>query len=238
MLQTQKMKYQDGNIVLEGYIANDAAKKGKKPAILVAHDWSGRNEFADKKAEKLAELGYIGFALDMFGIGKLGKTNEEKMALIQPFVNDRAALRERVIAAFEAVKTVPEVDTSKIGAIGFCFGGMCVLDLARSGADVKGVVSFHGLLHAPEHLEQRKISSKVLALHGFDDPMVSHEQVLGFEKEMTNAKVDWQLHVYGGTMHAFMNPQANDPGFGTVYHSVAEKRAWIAMQNFFNEIFA
>ena len=122
--------------------------------------------------------------------------------------------------------------------MGFCFGGLCVLDLARSGADVKGVISFHGLFNAPENLPNEPIKAKVLALHGQDDPMVPPEQVAALQKEMTNAGVDWQIHAYGNTMHAFTNPEANDPGFGTVYNAGADKRSWIAMKNFFEEIFA
>lgn len=238
MLQTQKIKYFDGDVVLEGYSAVDPSKSGKKPAVMVIHDWSGRNEFAEKKAEKLAELGYIGFAVDIFGIGKLGKTKEEKMALIKPFLDDRAALRERVLAALQAVKNIPEVDQHQIGVIGFCFGGLCALDLGRSGADVRGIVSFHGLLNPPADLADKKILAKVLAIHGHDDPMVPFEEVLAFEREMTEQQVDWQVLIYGGTKHAFTNPLANDPDFGTVYKEIADKRSWIAMKNFFAEIFS
>lgn len=236
MLENKKIEYRDGEVVLEGYCVFDPKKAGKKPAVIVIHDWSGRNEFADKKAEKLAELGYVGFALDVFGKGKLGNTKEEKSELIGPFVQNRKLLQKRLFAAFETVKKLEMVDPTKIGAIGFCFGGLCVLDLARSGADVKGVVSFHGLLGAPE-LPKQAIKAKILALHGHDDPMVPPDQVLAFEKEMTEAKADWQVHVYGHAMHAFTNPLANDPGFGTVYNSLAEKRSWLQMQLFFEEIF-
>lgn len=236
MLQTQKIKYQDGEIVLEGYYAIDNSKSGKRPAVIVVHDWSGRNEFADKKAEKLAELGYVGFALDLYGIGKLGKTTEEKQALMAPLANDRAALRERILAGYEAVKKLPEVDVSRIGVIGFCFGGLCALDLARSGADVKGVVTFHGLLSKPPHLASKKIVAKILATHGHDDPMVPPEQVLEFEKEMTEAKVDWQVHAFGHTQHAFTNPQAHDVGMGLIYNELAEKRSWRLMKDFFEEV--
>lgn len=237
MLETKKIKYQDGNIVLEGYSAIETSKSGKRPGIIVCHDWSGRNEFADKKAEKLAELGYVGFALDMYGIGKLGKTNDEKQALMSPLANDREALRERVRAGYEAIKQIPEVDVSKLAVIGFCFGGLCALDLARSGADLKATVSFHGLLGKAPHLSNKKMVSKILALHGHDDPMVPPEQVLAFEKEMTEAGVDWQVHVYGGTQHAFTNPLAHDNSLGLVYNGLAEKRSWQAMSNLFNEVF-
>lgn len=236
MLENKKIEYKDKEVLLEGYYAIDKNKSGKRPAVLVVHDWSGRNEFADKKAEKLAELGYVGFALDVFGKGKLGTTNEEKSALITPFVQDRKLLSQRLLTAFELIKTLDNVDVNHIGAIGFCFGGLCVLDLARSGADIKGIVSFHGLLNKPSFPSQ-KIKAKILALHGHDDPMVPPDQVLAFETEMTEAKVDWQLHVYGNTMHAFTNPKAHDPGFGTVYNALAEQRSWRLMQDFFAEIF-
>ena len=236
MLNKQSIEYHDGDIILEGYCAYNSTADDKKPAILVAHDWSGKNEFACHKAEKLAELGFVGFALDMFGKGKTGKTKEEKTALIQPLIQDRAKLKKRILAALETVNKIEVVDTARIGAIGFCFGGLCVLDLARSGADVKGVVSFHGLLNAPENLPHHKMIAKVLALHGYDDPMVTPEQVMRFGDEMTHAKVDWQLTMYGNTMHAFTNPQANDPGFGTVYDKQADARSWIAMKEFFKEV--
>lgn len=237
MLKTRYVAYQDDQTILEGFLAYDDKHTGKRPTILIAHDWSGRNEFACNKAKQLAELGYVAFALDMFGKGKFGETKEEKSALIQPFVQDRTKLIKRIQAAYHKVKELEAVDTNKIAAMGFCFGGMCVLDLARSGSDVKGIISFHGLLHRPDNIAKETIKAKILVLHGFDDPMVTHDQVIAFGEEMTHAKVDWQLHIYGKTMHAFTNPKANDPGFGTVYNKVADERSWIAMKNFFHEIF-
>lgn len=237
MLKTQKIEYKDGDVILEGYYAYDDSIKGKRPAVLVSHDWSGKNEFTCKKADQLAELGYVGFALDMFGKGKLGKTKEEKTALIQPLIQNRNQLQKRILAAFDTVKKLDVVDANQVGAIGFCFGGLCVLDLARSGADVKGVVSFHGLLQAPEQGEKKTLTAKVLALHGYDDPMVTPDHVMAFGEEMTDAKADWQLHMYGNAMHAFTNPQVNDPGFGTVYNKNADERSWISMKDFFKEVF-
>lgn len=237
MLKTQKIEYTDENTVLEGYYAYDDAIVEKMPLVLVAPDWSGRNEFACAKADKLAELGYVGFALDMYGKGKRGNTKEEKSALMTPFIQDRNKLLNRILAGFDAAKKIDQVEPSRIGAIGFCFGGLCVLDLARSGADIKGVVSFHGLLHAPENAAKHPIHSKILALHGFDDPMVTMEHVMAFGQEMTHAKADWQLHMYGNAMHAFTNPEANDPSFGTVYNPEADARSWLSMKNFFKDIF-
>lgn len=237
MIKTQTIDYQDSDVALEGFYAYDDKQEGKRPAILIAHDWSGKNEFACGKAEKLAELGYVGFALDMYGKGKSGKTKEEKSALIQPFLADRLHLQRRILAAFNTVQTLPEVDTHRLGAMGFCFGGLCVLDLARSGADVKAVVSFHGLLQAPDDLAKHSITAKILAFHGFDDPMVTPDHIMNFGEEMTHAKVDWQFHIFGNAMHAFTNPQANDPGFGTVYQASADARSWVGMKEFFHEVF-
>lgn len=234
---TQEIEYKDGNTNLKGFLAEDDKHAGKRPAVLVCHDWSGRNEFACQKAQQLAELGYVGFALDMYGDAKVFKTKEEKSAQIQPFIQDRTKLLKRILAAFNTVKMLKNVDADKIAAIGFCFGGLCVLDLARSGANLKGVVSFHGLLNPPQPAFNQPIKAKVLALHGYDDPMVTPDQIINFGHEMTHAKVDWQFHIYGNTMHAFTNPEANDPSFGTVYNKDADSRSWIEMKNFLNEIF-
>ncbi len=238
-MHTQEFDYEDQGTRLKGFYAFDEAvgSKDKKPLVLVSHDWSGCNDFAREKARKLAGLGYCGFALDMFGEGRQGKTTEEKSALIQPLVSNRPLLLQRIQAALSAAKKLPGVDQHKIAAIGFCFGGLCVLDLARSGAEICGVVSFHGLLNAPQSLPQTTIRAKVLALHGYEDPMVPPAQVEAFAKEMTQAKADWQIHIYGNTMHAFTNPQAHDPSFGTVYESKADHRSWQSMKDFFTEIF-
>jgi dienelactone hydrolase len=157
--------------------------------------------------------------------------------LMQPFMEDRVKLQRRMTAAYTAVKQMPQTDQNNLAAMGFCFGGLCVLDLARTGVDIKGVVSFHGLLGAPGNTSGNKIKAKILAMHGRDDPMVPPEQVLAFQEEMTTAGADWQFLTFGHTVHAFTNPVANDPGFGTVYQADADKRSWLAMQNFFTEIF-
>lgn len=230
--------YMDGDVVLEAFFAFDDSLSGRRPAVLINHTWVGRDDFVAEKAKKLAALGYVGFAVDMYGKGVLGSDREENMRLMQPFMTDRAMLQQRMKAALATVKLMPWVDDSKIASIGFCFGGLCSLDLARTGVDIKGVVSFHGLLDAPGNTQGNAIKAKVLVLHGRDDPMNPAEQVLAFEREMTEAGADWQLHTYGHTMHAFTNPLANDPAFGTVYQPSADRRSWIAMQNFLAEIFA
>lgn len=236
MLSIKKLDYHDGPSLLEGFCAYEE-DISNKPVVLVFHDWSGKNDFSCHKAEQLAALGYVGFAVDMFGKGKLGTTKEEKNALIQPFLENRELLQKRILAGLNFVKTIPRIDSQRIGAIGFCFGGLCALDLARSGVDVQAVVSFHGLLNAPENLSRHPIKAKILALHGFSDPMVTPDQVMAFGEEMTEANADWQLDMYGNVMHAFTNPQAHDPSFGTVYNKQADLRSWIAMKNFFAEVF-
>lgn len=230
--------YLDGDVVLEAFFAFDDALTGRRPAVLINHTWAGRDDFVAGKAKKLAALGYVGFAVDMYGKGILGSSPDENMKLMQPFMADRAMLQQRMKAALAAVKLMPWVDDNKIAAIGFCFGGLCSLDLARTGVDIKGVVSFHGLLVPSGNTQDNKIKAKILALCGNDDPLVPSEQVLAFEQEMTDAGADWQLYTYGNTMHGFTNPLANNPVFGTVYQPDSDRRSWIAMQNFLTEIFA
>ena len=234
-MQTERIENSDNGVVLEAHVAYPDME-GKRPVVLVSHAWAGRDSFEDNKAEALAELGYVGFALDLYGKGVLGSSVEENSALMSPFLEDRALLRRRITTALNKACKLERVDPSAVGAIGFCFGGLCVLDLARSGADVKGVVSFHGLFNISENSANEPIKAKVLALHGQDDPMVPPEMVAALQKELTHAGVDWQIHAYGNTLHAFTNPQANDPGMGTLYNADADKRSWIAMKNFLEEV--
>jgi len=228
---TRYLDYHDGLTALEAYVAYEETNI-QKPLVLVAHDWSGRREFACNAAEKIASMGYIGFALDMYGKGVFGADGDTVLnsSLMNPLAEDRAALRRRVRAALVAGRNIPQVDATKVAAIGYCFGGMCVLELARSGAEVLGVVSIHGIL-APGNIINETITAKVLCLHGHED------QVLAFEAEMDEAEVDWQVHTYGQTMHAFTNPAANNPDFGVVYSEVAEKRSYQSLVNFLDEIF-
>ena len=238
MLKTEYIEYRDGDVVLEAYVAFDESVSEKRPCVLVAHDWSGRRDYACAGAERMAELGYVGFALDVYGKGVFGKDGdaEGNSALMMPFVNDRALLRRRMMAALTAAQSLSQVDDSNIAAMGYCFGGMSVLELARSGALVKGVCSIHGLPGRGD-IASQTVRAKVLCLHGHDDPMVSPQQLLDFEQEMTAAGVDWQVHVYGNTKHAFTNPAANNPEFGTVYSQTATRRAEQALANFLNELF-
>lgn len=237
-MHTSNYLYHHGEQELHGFLAYDDSHDKPRPAVLVVHDWSGRNDFACEKAALFAEMGYLGFAVDMYGQGRLGASTPEKTALMEPLINDRCLLRDRIRAAFDALVAMSEVDSNRIAVIGFCFGGLCALDLARSGAEVKAVVSFHGLLNKPKDLANESIQAKILALHGYDDSMVKPEEVNEFCKEMTLAKVDWQVYVYGHTQHGFTNPHAHDTQLGIIYNAKAERRALQAMTNFLHEVLA
>tara|TARA_R110002167_G_scaffold89012_6_gene240087 strand:- start:22486 stop:23202 length:717 start_codon:yes stop_codon:yes gene_type:complete len=238
-MKTDYIEYQDGDTTLEGYLAWDETANEQRPVVIVAHDWSGRRELACDAAETMVDLGYVGFALDLYGQGVFGKDGDTagNSALMTPFAEDRALLRRRIQVALDTVRDLSQVDPSRVAAIGYCFGGMAVLELARSGADVEGVISVHGLLHQGD-IANEKIVAKVLCLHGHDDPMGPPDKVLGFEGEMSAAQADWQVHVYGGAKHAFTNPQANDQGLGTVYNALANQRAQRAIADFLAELFA
>jgi dienelactone hydrolase len=238
-VKTGYLDYKDGALTCEAYVAYDDANTSKRPGVLVSHAWAGQGKLERAKAEKLAELGYVGFALDLYGKGKRGGSMEENAKLMQPFIDDRALLRKRITAALDALKKHALVDARRLGAIGFCFGGLCVLDLARSApAGLKGVVSFHGLFHPPKLGPQAPITAKVLMLHGYDDPMAKPDSVVAIAQELTQAKADWQLHAYGRTSHAFTNPEANSPDHGLLYNATADRRSWVAMKNFLEEALA
>lgn len=221
----QEINYTADGVAFKGKVARPD-QKGDLPAVMVAHDWGGVNDLSLNAIERLKAKGYIGVAIDLYGGGVAYQTNEDKAAAMGPLKEDRSLLRHRLLAAYEAVTKLEGVKANQIAIMGFCFGGLCALDLARSGAPIKGAISFHGLLDAPGLKSDRPQTSPVLVLHGHDDPMVPPEQVLAFEQEMSAAKVDWQVHTYGGTVHAFANPAAQDASFGTVYSEKAAYRAW------------
>lgn len=229
--------YYHGEQELHGFLAYKEPNNQPKPAVIVAHDWSGRNDFACDVAKHLAELGYIGFAADQYGLGRIGTTLDEKKAFMTPLINNRTFLYERMRAALDTVSAMPEVDATRIAAIGFCFGGLCVLDLARFGAELRGVVSFHGLLNKPNDYKAQNIQAKILALHGYDDPMGPPEELNAFCQEMTAAKADWRVYQYGNSQHGFTNPKADDHKAGIVYNPLTAKRSWAAMTQFLDEIF-
>lgn len=230
--------YTCGDVTLQGYLSWNDRSNAPRPAVLVSHAWGGRDDFTHDRADALADMGYAAFALDVYGKGVRGGSVEENQALMTPFLQDRARLRQHLLAALNIVRKQPEVDPSRVAAIGYCFGGLCVLDMARAGVDLKGVVSLHGLLNKPDNIANADIRSKVLVLHGHDDPMVPPEQVLTFEQEMSAAGADWQLHAYGNTQHSFTNPEADNPDLGAAYSAAADRRSWRSMQDFLAEVLA
>lgn len=237
MIKERYIEYIHEDTLLEGFLAYDDANDLPCPGVMISHAWAGRGEFECQKARDLAALGYTGFALDLYGKGVLGNSVEENSKLMSPFLEDRALLQSRLTMCLDTMRAQPEVDSDRVAAMGFCFGGLCVLDLARIGTDVKGVVSFHGLFNSPGNTGGTRISAKVLALHGHEDPMVPVDAVTALEQELTEAGADWQIHVYGNAKHAFTNPAANDDNLGTVYEVNADRRSWIALKNFLEELF-
>ena len=233
-MKTQEINYKFGDQEYRAFVANP--EKESAPLVLVVHTWAGRDDFVEKKAIELAEEGYVAMAVDMYGDAKVGTSTEENQSMMTPLIEDRDKLKAIINSAVEAGKKIDGVDSSKVAAIGYCFGGLVVLDLARSGTDISGVVSFHGLLMSSD-ISTDGIQAKVLVLHGERDPMVPLSMVDNFQKEMTEAEADWQLHSYGNAYHAFTNKEANDPNLGTQYNENADKRSWQSMMNFFTEIF-
>lgn len=236
-LFTKEIEYYDEKQRCLGYVAYDSNISHQLPAILIAPDWGGRGDAACQKAKELARLGYLGFALDIYGDGKLGKDKVEKRALMTPFRENRELLAQRIFAAYQAVSKIENVNKEKIAAIGYCFGGLCVLDLARMGAPILGAVSYHGLLTPPNEL-RNNIKAKILILHGFDDPLVPPKEINNFAKEMNQRKADWQVHIYGLTAHSFTDPTANDDEMGLHYRQEADFRSSQSTIDFLKEIFA
>jgi dienelactone hydrolase len=237
-IKKEPIEYKHGDTVLEGYLAYDDAIQGKRPGVVVVHEWRGLNDYAKRRAEQLAELGYIAFALDMYGKGVYAKDHDEAGKLSGVYRSDRKLMRERAKAGLEILKRHPMTDQSRMAAIGYCFGGTTVLELARSGEDLRGVVSFHGGLSNPKPEDAKNIKGRVLVLHGANDKFISSDEVSAFQEEMRNADVDWQMIFYGGAVHSFTVPEAgNDPSKGMAYNEKADKRSWEEMKRFFNEIF-
>ncbi len=234
----QTVDYKENTTTCEGVLVHDTAKKGKRPAILIAHQWKGLTDYERRRARMLAELGYVVFCADIYGKGVRADNPKDAAALAAKYKGDRPLLRQRVNAALQQLKQSPLADPKRVAAIGYCFGGTTVLELARSGAEVAGVVSFHGGLSTPSLDDARQIKGKVLALHGADDPYVPPAEVATFEDEMRKAGVDWQLVSYGAAVHSFtMKEAGNDNSKGAAYNEKADQRSWEAMKVFFAEIF-
>ena len=237
-IKTQTIDYKQGDATLEGYLAYDDTTAARRPGIIVAHEWGGLTAYEKMRSEMLAKLGFVAFAADIYGKSVRPAGVPEKMAQSSKYSNDRALLRARMTAALDMLGRDARVDTGKIAAIGFCFGGTAVLELARSGAEIGGVVTFHGGLSNPSPQDDRNIRGRVLVLHGADDPLVPKAAVDALEKQLTDAKVDWQVVLYSGTVHSFTNPASNDPAHGVLYNERSDVRSWTAMQDFLREAFA
>jgi len=235
-IQSRLVEYVDGDQVFEGRLFWDDARRDHRPGVLVAHTIAGRTAFEEDKAENLARLGYAGFAIDVYGKGTRSTDLAINKSRMDALKSDRPGLQRRLLAALATLREQSEVDRSKTAAIGFCFGGLCVLDIARSGIDIAGVISVHGILTPPESTPARTILAKVLVLHGWNDPLAAPEAVVALADELTAARADWQLHAYGHTMHAFSNPAASDPNGGKAYNANADRRSWAAARYFLAEL--
>jgi len=236
-VQFQKVEYKDGDTVCEGLLVYDDMFQGKRSGMLIAHQWKGLTDYEKMRGEMLAMRGHVVLCADIYGKGVRADNPKDAAALAGKYKSDRPLLRSRINAALNTLRANERVNAKQIAAIGYCFGGTTVLELARSGADVSGVVSFHGGLNTPTPADAKKVKAKVLALHGADDPFVPAEEVQAFEKEMRDAKVDWQLVAYGGAVHSFTDKNAgNDNSKGSAYNAQADVRSWREMKMFLDEV--
>ena len=237
-IKTETIEYKQGDATLEGYLVYDDAIVSKRPGVLIVHQWKGAGDYEKKRAEMLARLGYVAFVADIYGKGIRPQSMQDASTQAAKYKDDRTLLRKRVQAGLEQLKKSRMVDASNTAAIGYCFGGTTVLELARSGADVDGVVSFHGGLSTPSPEDAKNIKAKVLVLHGADDPHVPPAEVQAFKEEMQKGSVNWQLNSYGDAVHSFTDWNAgNDKSRGAAYNEQADKRSWEAMKIFFQELF-
>ena len=237
-VKTKVVEYRDGDVVLEGFLAWDDAVKGARPGVLIVHQWLGVTDNERMRAERLAALGYVAFAADLYGKGVRPASIEEAASLSGRWKAERARLRVRVAAGLAELKRQPLVDSRRVAAIGYCFGGTAALELARSGAEIAGVVTFHGVLDSPNPADGRNIRGKVLVLHGADDPFVPAADIAAFQQELRQAGVDWQMVYYSGAVHSFTQKEAgSDSSRGAAYNERADRRSWQAMREFFAELF-
>lgn len=237
-VKQERVTYQHDGVTYAGTLAWDDAIEGERPGVLIAHQWMGESDYERMRARMLAELGYVAFALDMYGENQRATSGKEASRLAGPFYSDRAKMQDVAAAGLKVLADSDLSDDSRLAAIGYCFGGTVALELARSGADLRGVVSFHGGLATPHPEDAKNIKGAVLVCHGADDPHVPWEDVTAFREEMRAAKVDWRLVAYGNAVHAFTQPMAgNDPSRGAAYNEIADYASWEEMRLFFDRIF-
>jgi dienelactone hydrolase len=237
-MKTEDLTYQDGQLEMSGFVAYDETIAGTRPGILVVHEGTGFSAHVTERAKRLADLGYVAFAADMFGGRRQASKREEVMALIGELRNNPPKLRTRARTALAALAALPQVDATKLGGIGFCFGGTTVLELARDGADLRGVVSFHGNLETTAPAVAGEVKANILVCTGADDPMIPPAQVQAFDDEMRKAGANYEILVYPGAVHSFTNPQADGSvAPGLRYHAEADHQSWDAMNAFFGDLF-
>ena len=237
-IQTKSIDYRDGSTELQGYLVWDDNLKGKRPGVLVVHEWWGLNDYARQRARQLAEAGYVAFALDMYGKGRVTKHPDQASTWMKQVQENRDAWVRRATAGLAAFKKQSLVDTDRLAAIGYCFGGATVLNMAYAGVDLKAVVSFHGALPLPEEKQQKPILASILVAQGHDDPFVPSEQVAALQAALAKTAADWEVIVFGATRHSFTNPDAASYGMDALaYNPRADHRSWAMMLELFNEKF-
>ena len=240
-IEGKEVSYRAGDVVMKGYLAYDKSITGKRPGVLVVHEWWGHNEYARKRARMLAEMGYAALAVDMYGEGKQAMHPDDAGKFSSELMKNFDTAKARFIAAMEFLKKQPTVDPGRIAAIGYCFGGGIVLNMARQGIDLKGVASFHGGLNAVKPAQQGGVKAKILVLHGADDKFVTPEQIGAFKQEMKNAGADFRFISYPGAIHSFTNPDADEYAkkfnLPLGYNAEADKKSWEELKKFLEKIF-
>ena len=238
-MKTENLNYKDGDVNLQGLVAYDENTVGRRPGVVIMPDAFGIAPFVKERAERLAKLGWVGMGADPYGNALMAKDLQEGIKYAMALLEDPAKVRQRVRVAVEKLASLPQVDPNRIGVMGYCMGGTCSLEIARDGAPIKGIVSFHGTLGTKAPAVAGKVKAKVLVCHGADDPFVPVAQVAGLAEELTKAGVDWQIVSYAGTVHSFTNPDAAAIGApGIAYNKHADDHSWKAMTAFFGEVFA
>jgi dienelactone hydrolase len=236
-LHQEAIEYKHGDVVLEGWLVYEKGVEGRRPGVIVVHEWRGHGPYVRQRAEQIARLGYVAFAIDMYGKGVFAKDHVEAGRLSGAFLGDRKLMRERAAAALDRFKKVEVLDPTKIAAMGYCFGGTTVLELARGGYDVRGVASFHGNLSTPSGSDKLQVKARVAVFHGSKDPHVPEAQVSAFTHEMNEAGADWFLVSFGRALHSFTVKDANSPEMGLVYDADADRRSWEMLTAFLTECF-
>lgn len=234
MIKTAVVSYSHEDTELEAFVAYPSEKKC--PLIILCHAWAGRDDFICKTAERIASWGFVGFAIDMYGKGILGKSKEENASLKKPFLVDRRQLLNRISRGFDVATQFAFCDSSRIVSLGFGFGGLCSLDLARNRTDLMGAISVYGHFDPPR-ITTQNINAKILIIHGYNDPVAPITDLADFANQMDAAHADWQVQIFSHTQHAFMNPSANDPNSGILYNPYSANRTWVSIHSFLKEIY-